>query len=624
MRILGVDIASGSINSKTEPKYSIVLLDGNRFVYRDEVTRSKLMSIVKELKPDRIACDNIFELFNKKNMFEFFSFLPEETKLIQVNGNLNVQEPLHIVARRNGIPLSAKASSMEEAEACALLGSKNVGYEVSLFEGGYYIVVSRGRSVGKGGQSQDRYRRRIHAMVAFTVREIEDKLKEKGIKYKLRVVKADHGLSRGSFFVECKRSELYGIKKRKGPDVQVKIIPKHRRKLKFIPLCREKEMVIVGIDPGTTTGVAVLDIKGRLLEITSGKNFSLDKVISLLMKYKKVLIVASDVSPAPKFVEKVSSSLNALLCTPFQSLSIDEKNSLVSRYFSKDSYSNAHERDALAAAIKAYRKYKMKIPELERKFKINEKKIVNNVNKYKPEKNQKNKEKKERNNKQKELIRSLKEEIELLKKEREELKRTILEKDRIIKELERKIEELKDEVYLKIRKEREIEIKNKKIRQLSEKLIKEKLLREKIQRKLNELRRQRLIEFSDSFFIVKILSKLSKEEIQKLKKEFKEGDVVYIVDSHGGGKSVAEELLRLRPKAIIAELEKMSHLAREVLNQAIVISPHAVEIRMIGGFGIVEKDILENLIENEKKKRLEKVISEYRLKRIRKFSSLDR
>ncbi len=639
MIVLGVDILSGSINSKTKPKYSIVIFNGEKFIHRSEVTRHKLISLIREIKPDIIACDNVFELFTKKNMWDFFSILPEKTKLIQVNGNLNEHEPLHVVARKNGIKISSKASSMEEAEACALLASKNVGYVVSPFEGGYYIIVSRARSLGRGGQSQDRYRRKVHNMVASTVKEIEEKLKERGINYKLRVVKADSGLARGSFSVNCSRKKLIGIKKKKGPDVQVKILPKQRKKLSFTPLSRKGKIVIAGIDPGTTTAIAILDIRGRLLEVTSSRELSLSNALTFLLKYKRVLIVASDVTPAPKFIEKISSSLNSILYTPPQPLSIAEKVSLVNERFSKEAYSNAHERDALAAAIKAYRKYKDTIDEINKKIddlklhsrrdevllRVLKGEIIENVIYRKEKKKEEKKEKKveKRPDKHKLIIKSLKEEIELLKKEREELIKKIEERNRKIEELERRIEEIKEEVYAKIKKEKEIKIRDKKIKNLSKKLIEEKKLREKIQEKLNELRRQKIIEFSDRLSIVRILPKFTIDEANKLKKEFREGEIIYIEDSHGGGKRIAEELLSLKPKAIIADMEQMSHLTREILSNVIVIPINRVNIRKIDNFAVVEKESLEKEIQKIKEERLEEIILEYRTKRKEKFSSED-
>ena len=117
------------------------------------------------------------------------------------------------------------------------------------------------------------------------------------------------------------------------------------------------------------------------------------------------------------------------------------------------------------------------------------------------------------------------------------------------------------------------------------------------------------------------MPKFTKDEINRLKKEFKGGEIVYIEDSHGGGKTIAEELLNLKPKAIIADLELMSHLAKETLSNAIVIHPDKINIRKIDNFAVLEKESLEKELQREKERRLEKVILEYKTMRKEKSSS---
>ena len=173
------------------------------------------------------------------------------------------------------------------------------------------------------------------------------------MEYSLETVRADSGYSRGEFIVNAPRSELRGIKSTRGSDVQIKVTPVEKERLTFTPLGAEKATVIFGIDPGTTTAVAALSLEGELLEVVSARDFSLHESLLLASKYRAIAIVASDVSPAPRFVEKVASKLNAVLFTPSQSLAVEEKIRLVEEKFGKECYSNPHERDAIAAALKA-------------------------------------------------------------------------------------------------------------------------------------------------------------------------------------------------------------------------------------------------------------------------------
>jgi len=364
MKVLGVDLFSGSVNSKTQPRYSVVLLKGGEVIRREEVSRYKLIRLIRNERADLIACDNIYELFRKNRARGFFYLLPPETRLVQVNGRPIAQEPLHIVAKRYGLHLTSRASSMEEAEACAVLASMHVGYTAEMFKAECRIVVSRARSMGKGGQSQDRYRRRVHEEVGHKIKEVEGILKEKGLSYELSRVKADYGFSRGEFRVKAPLGALQGIKRSRGPDVQVKKLRVERECLEFIPCSVEEKGVIVGIDPGTTTGVAVLDLDGELCEVFSARDFSVNDVISFLTKYREVIIVAGDVTPAPRFVEKVSGSLSSVLYTPPKSLTVKDKKERVILKFSKNAYRNPHERDALAAALKAYKHYRNKLEQV--------------------------------------------------------------------------------------------------------------------------------------------------------------------------------------------------------------------------------------------------------------------
>jgi len=113
--------------------------------------------------------------------------------------------------------------------------------------------------------------------------------------------------------------------------------------------------VIVGLDLGTTVGIAVLDIKGNLVSVFSKKDFGKNEIVKYITKYGKPLIVASDVSPASKKVGKIASSVGGKVFYPEQSMSITEKNE-ITREFEKK-FKNDHERYALAAGIKALKKY---------------------------------------------------------------------------------------------------------------------------------------------------------------------------------------------------------------------------------------------------------------------------
>src|SRR3990172_5155216 len=110
--------------------------------------------------------------------------------------------------------------------------------------------------------------------------------------------------------------------------------------------------LIAGIDPGTTVGWALLNLKGELVAVGSQKELDLDAVVALFTKYGKVILVGSDKSKIPSFVQEAATKLGARLAGPAQDVRVDEKRAIATGY----SFGNAHEMDALASALLAFRK----------------------------------------------------------------------------------------------------------------------------------------------------------------------------------------------------------------------------------------------------------------------------
>src|SRR3989344_812120 len=119
------------------------------------------------------------------------------------------------------------------------------------------------------------------------------------------------------------------------------------------------DSLILGLDPGSTIGYAILNLNGELIKIESLRNSSIDKTISKVNELGKIVIIGTDVSPVPKFVDKVASNLGAEVIEPNESLLLKYKNK-VTKEFLKDKnikIKNKHELDALAAALIAFKHY---------------------------------------------------------------------------------------------------------------------------------------------------------------------------------------------------------------------------------------------------------------------------
>lgn len=114
----------------------------------------------------------------------------------------------------------------------------------------------------------------------------------------------------------------------------------------------ERQLLIVGVDPGTTLGYAVIDFEESIVKIGSEKNLDLSSLISKIIKLGKPLIVAGDKEYNPDFVDRLAVKLGARVISPDYDLKVSEKRELTKEYET----GNQHEMDALASAIFAFKK----------------------------------------------------------------------------------------------------------------------------------------------------------------------------------------------------------------------------------------------------------------------------
>ncbi len=113
-----------------------------------------------------------------------------------------------------------------------------------------------------------------------------------------------------------------------------------------------KKLLIAGIDPGTTIGYALLDLDGRIVQVKSSKNMNMSSLILDIIREGKVVVIGTDKSKTPKFVEKIASKIGARVVRPEEDLKVEEKRELTRTY----EFSNEHEKDALASALYAFKR----------------------------------------------------------------------------------------------------------------------------------------------------------------------------------------------------------------------------------------------------------------------------
>lgn len=109
---------------------------------------------------------------------------------------------------------------------------------------------------------------------------------------------------------------------------------------------------IAGIDPGLVTGVAIVDVDSDYSETFSRKYFSFNDVCDFLISKGEPIIIATDVAAAPDAVKKIAANFGARLYIPRCDIRVDEKKEIA-----KGAGDNAHERDALAAALSAKKEF---------------------------------------------------------------------------------------------------------------------------------------------------------------------------------------------------------------------------------------------------------------------------
>ncbi|NCN65532.1 MAG: DUF460 domain-containing protein [Candidatus Altiarchaeum hamiconexum] len=112
--------------------------------------------------------------------------------------------------------------------------------------------------------------------------------------------------------------------------------------------------LVVGFDPGTSVGIGIINFKGDVVDIFSGKNMGINEVVAHIINFGTTALVASDVDHIPYTLYKVATALDAKIFIPENSISVSEKVFLTRNV----RYRDAHQRDALSAALYAYKRYK--------------------------------------------------------------------------------------------------------------------------------------------------------------------------------------------------------------------------------------------------------------------------
>jgi predicted RNase H-like nuclease (RuvC/YqgF family) len=607
------------------------------------ISQHKLIRLIRERQPEIVAMDNVHELAsNRRELIALLRRLPSTTKLVQVTGGER-PEALTKVARWHGMAFD-RTRPLEEAEACARLAARGVGAVLSAFEDRTWIKVSRRRSPGRGGWSQNRYSRKIHGAVKGLSREVERQLREAGLEYTSRAVEGLGGYTRAEFVVEAARDKVH-IDPGYFCDAQLKVQSIERPELQWRPLVKRRGYIIVGLDPGTTTGIAALSLRGELIDLISARGMSSSDVIEWIAARGRPLVVATDVFPTPGAVEKVKRSFCAVLYSPGADVPSEEKIATAREF----GYRNDHERDALAAAMSGFRKYKNKFMLVEKKVPpeidpdevkalvVKGYSIENAVAEFTeqpalqvrpaalPETADGALEAAALRSQNQQLA----EQVRTLRAYVDEIRSEMAEKDAALRGANARLDRLRDKTVREIKRYHEIKIRDKEIERLRSVLRSERKYIKRLKRSLQRQKKAEQIEEIKGLRRLTLLEAFTREAVESALEQGRlgVGDLVLLEDASGGGRNTAELLIDQGIEAVITDSDMAAEVKEHFLDAGIpVFSCQEMPVQRIDGLPFVRPEDVsaaresweEQMKAREAKRqaeRLESIIREYRVER---------
>ncbi|AKH98506.1 DUF460 domain-containing protein [Halanaeroarchaeum sulfurireducens] len=644
--VFGVDVQSGDVRGDG-PSYALSVFDGES-VDRDVVSRRKLLRLVADREPAIVATDNMYELAaDKDDLVHLLGALPAATKLVQVTGDER-PEPLSRVAARHGVDYGK--DPMKEAEAAARLAARNVGYEVSAFTDETRVKVARGRSTGKGGWSEDRYTRRIHGAVKRTAREVETALNDAGLDYDRDATEKYGGFSNAIFTVQAPVAEIPVSEYRSG-DTRIEIEPVRRDGIEFRPLAKRRDAVIVGVDPGTTTGLGLVGLDGRVLDVWSSRTADTAEVVEWIIEHGRPVVVAADVTPIPETVEKIRRSFNAARWIPDADLPVDEK-----LHRTRDaSYDNDHERDALSAALFAHDDHADQIERVIRKVPreldhetvvarvlrddLSAEAVIEEMTEEETDEESAEATPSPEPSEEQRRIRDLETQVERLQGYVSDLEADLEAKEAEIEEYEAKLSEARREERREVKTRREVSHLRWKNDSLEAELEEERRRADELETKLERLKDLWKLDHSnfadvdtnDDLVSVKPVEKFSLDALRTAEQEYgiARGDIVYLRDASGAGRRTAEQLVEYEPRLVVRDGGGLSDVADRLLfEHEIPVAPaEDITIQQVDELAVARETDVEEAIDAwerraEQRRReqnaemVDAIISEHRADRV--------
>ncbi|MBO3770145.1 MAG: DUF460 domain-containing protein [Thermoproteota archaeon] len=124
---------------------------------------------------------------------------------------------------------------------------------------------------------------------------------------------------------------------------------------------------IVGFDPGTTAGLAVLNLNGEVLLLKSLRHWNKSSIIMEMINTGTPVLIATDKSEPPKAVKELAQSLNLTIFQIEREESLEDKKRMVEEFAFKKGLKieDEHQASALYAALKAFNSFKNEFANIE-------------------------------------------------------------------------------------------------------------------------------------------------------------------------------------------------------------------------------------------------------------------
>lgn len=672
--IMGIDLAPSMQHMR---EYALVVIneEGTVIDRRESVDWETVSRLLKKYKVNTIAVDNIFEIGESIGEIKRrLGKVIDKVRLIEVTRVGDHYVKLTELALREGVlnERVSHLSPLQAAEASALLALKGIGtaiIEPSTIRTA--ILISRGRSLGSGGMSQGRYNRSQRSAIKQVTSLILDELKKHADSGDVEcyVQRSKFGLERSVILFNAPPSHVKRLLRPfrdlvKKSGVNLKIIAK-------IPAFdekqadldhREEKPVIVGLDPGIITGIAILDLHGNLVFVDSGLALDKISIIRTVTKFGNPVVIASDVRRAPVVVEKIASILGSTVYTPSRDLSVEEKRRVVQENVVnfKDVVKNSHQRDAVAAALKAYFNFKNKFMQLEAKakelnltrtqierakalivkgFTIKEA-LERATFDDKPDKSPVTAQAEPETQRLRSELSKLREKVEEQSKLIRDLEESRLNLLRQLKEKEAKIEELEEALIKATLRSPHTSQDDEAVRrrlEASAKTISELKARvEVMERDLGDLKCLVRELARGNVVIVKEVRSITKRSVEEAVKYevLGKGEIVLVQDPTSSNVEGIELLINMQPEAIITKVDKMPKEALEAIKEKCipVMDVEEVKVERASNF-LYAPSTIKELIKTKReqllaekdrslKERLKDMLRKYREERTRELEKL--